>query len=284
MHLAIMFCAVLLFSLTLISVCYSKTQFVGPSFSSTGFTSFVNGTKLVSPEFKILSDVLDKYVVRSSGKLYTVFPGRLPSIYHESLFRPYVYSITPNSAYNIAPVHIDRISGMNFSSGMIVKLVATSESDVNGENVSVTGTTSLTCDFNLVGVKAGLYDVLVSKEGHPSSRLTRGFEVKSYSFDRSLAVNYPNPFDPMRETTRVMYYLERDTDVNVYLFNIVGDMIWKSTYLSGTNGGREGENSFDWNGVSSFGEMQSNGVFLVHVVERATGKRVARGKIMVIMR
>ena len=143
--------------------------------------------------------------------------------------------------------------------------------------------TELTCKFNLAGVSPGFWSLSVD-DGTNSGTLSDVFEIKSYSYASSLAINSPNPFDPKRENTTIMYKLSKDTEVTIVIFSSTGDALWKRNYAANTNGGRSGENSIVWNGITDFSETASNGVFLVHIIESSSGKNLAKGKIAVIRR
>jgi hypothetical protein len=210
-----------------------------------------------------------------TGFSKTVYPSALG---------PVVLSIDPSSGYNTAPVKINKISGANFSPGIIVKLTSTTEADIIASGINVVSLNEVNCTFDIAGANPGMRTLVVTGEGTAGSTLNNAFEIKAYSFDLSLAVNFPNPFDPARERTTVVYGLTKDADINAYIFTITGDLIWNNNFMAGSNGGRAGENSFTWDGTSAFGGMMSNGVYLLHLVEKATGKTVAKGKIAVIRR
>lgn len=190
-------------------------------------------------------------------------------------------SITPSSGYNIALVHIDSIQGINFAAGVDVHLTMNGQNDIVAKNINIKSPTEIACDFDIVGAKPGYWTLMASKDADYDT-LPSAFEVKTYNYPISIVINYPNPFDPVVETTKVFYNLLSDTDVNVYIFSITADLIWKAYYPAGFNGGKAGENTFVWNGVSAFDNILSTGTYFVHVVERSSGKTLARGKIVII--
>jgi hypothetical protein len=232
-------------------------------------------------QFFILQSVPDIHLTSSD---YYLIGGFVNLMGLSSVLSPIISSIDPVNGYNIAPVHIDKIGGVNFSSKVTVKLSSSGEADIIAKNILVPDSTQINCDLDITGAKAGFWDVVVSSEGNPASSLHNGFEVKSYSYAINLAINSPNPFDNTRENTTIAYRLEQNTDVNIYVFSSTGNLIYKDAYSSGMNGGRAGDNSISWNGVSYYSEVLSNGVYLLHVVERQTGKTLAKGKIMIVRR
>ncbi|MFH0886890.1 MAG: hypothetical protein V1843_01855 [bacterium] len=88
-------------------------------------------------------------------------------------------------------------------------------------------------------------------------------------------LNYPNPFRPSsREGTYISYTLPRSMEIQVYVYDMVGNLVWKRTYDEATMGGRAGYNEIYWSGESDFGEIVGNGAYMVRVVNagRTLGK------------
>lgn len=218
-----------------------------------------------------------------SSASYSTPQGFFPAVFQGPL-GPVITSIDPGQGYNIAPLSIKNISGGNFAEGAAVALRRSGESDIAAYNVSVISATELSCEFDLAGQAIGLWDVVITNPDDHYAVLPSGFEVKTYPFVSSLAVNSPNPFDPGRESTTLMYKLEQDRDVNLYIFTTTADLVWKRSYNAGAAGGSAGDNSVIWDGVNDFSEVASNGVYLLHVIDRSSGKTLARGKIAVLRR
>jgi len=251
------------------------------SYAITSNSFATAGIHTTSPVYEIYSSIQDFPALRLSSADFYSGIGFAKTAYF-TVSSPGTLTIDPSSGFNVAPVHIKKITGTGFSEGCVVKLSSTTE--IIATNVHIISSTELNCDLNIAGARAGFWDVVVTKEGEAGSVLSRGFEIKSRSFSSGTAVNSPNPFDPAREPTTIIYKLKKDTAVNVYLFSITGDLIWEDSFNAGHNGGKEGDNSVTWDGVSSFGEMLSNGVYLLHVVERSSGKTLAKGKIAILRR
>ncbi|MFH2033906.1 MAG: hypothetical protein ABIJ26_04285, partial [Candidatus Margulisiibacteriota bacterium] len=103
--------------------------------------------------------------------------------------------------------------------------------------------------------------------------------IKSYPIPAGVAVNSPNPFDPSKERTKIIYNLEEETDIKFYLFTTTAELVWKREFVAGSEGAKSGENVVEWNGRTDFGEIASNGVYLLKVIDKRSGKVKARGKI-----
>ncbi len=247
--------------------------------------AFSSGSSdFLSSSYQLFSRIAQDASVLLSSEHFFASLGFPKTSFFMQILAGSILGIDPSYGKNIAPIHINRIIGLNFGTRMSVELKKSGESNIVATNVTVVSPSELNCDLNIVGAKAGKWDVLISKESEGASVLPNAFEIKSDAVDFGIAINYPNPFDPARESTTVTYRLTKNTDVAVYIFTITGDMIWSRQYFSGFQGGREGENAFAWDGLAAFGEMQSNGVYLLHVVERSLGRTLAKGKIAIVRR
>lgn len=93
-------------------------------------------------------------------------------------------------------------------------------------------------------------------------------------------LNYPNPFAPPSQTTKIGYMLNKDTAVSIYLFNMVGQLVKKIDAASGSQGGKAGYNEVTWDGVTDFGDVAGNDVYICKIV--AGGKVLGKVKIAVL--
>ena len=90
---------------------------------------------------------------------------------------------------------------------------------------------------------------------------------------------YPNPYDPLAGNLKITYYLSVDTGTTIYVIDTSGRVVWKSNYLSGTNGGKAGYNEISWNTVGTFGQLTSD-AYIVSVIEQGTGKMITKTKLL----
>jgi hypothetical protein len=90
---------------------------------------------------------------------------------------------------------------------------------------------------------------------------------------------YPNPFRGVGNMT-IAYQLNKDANTAIYVFNAVGELVYKREYVTGTPGGRTGYNEVTWDGVSDFGAMIGNDIYFLRVV--SDGKPVGKTKIAVL--
>lgn len=117
-------------------------------------------------------------------------------------------------------------------------------------------------------------------------------DVRVFSQDTSLVnapVPYPNPFSPnndgVRDTTQIVYQLTAPTDVNIYIYDLNGDLVWKRFITKGQEGAHAGINRVPWDGRASFANtILPNGIYICHVVieERGQKKTLGRTKIYIL--
>ena len=90
----------------------------------------------------------------------------------------------------------------------------------------------------------------------------------------------PNPFDPRKESIMIKYDLNANTDTDLYIYDVTGNMICRKFYPYGTNGGNSGTNRVFWDGRNDFKETVANGVYLFRVVSE--GRTIGKGKMIVL--
>lgn len=94
---------------------------------------------------------------------------------------------------------------------------------------------------------------------------------------------YPNPYNPNAAggtNARIGYQLNKDANTAIYLFNAVGELVYKREYTTGTQADRTGYNEVTWDGKSDFGSVVGNDIYFLRVV--SDGKPVGKTKIAVI--
>jgi len=85
----------------------------------------------------------------------------------------------------------------------------------------------------------------------------------------SEVINYPNPFDSRKAglegQTQVAYRLDRDAPVTVTLYDLLGMRVRRWQFGAGLNGGRQGTNSFNWDGTNEAGNKVSKGGYIAQI-------------------
>ncbi len=93
-------------------------------------------------------------------------------------------------------------------------------------------------------------------------------------------LNYPNPFTPPSQSTIMSYDLDENSDTKIYILNSVGQVVRKLSFSSGANGGKLGGNTATWDGLSNFGAVVPNGIYLLRII--SGGGLAGKGKIVVL--
>jgi hypothetical protein len=249
------------------------------SYTVPSETLGAGGQARTSASYAAIDLISGLVIGETTSATYSLREGFMPQAFPS--LAVIVTSISPDSGFNTGRLNA-RISGSGFRSGAAVKLAATGEADIVATGVTV-ASTEISCVLDLIAKKSGYWDLVVTNSDGGSGTLPRAFNIKTWG-DTSIVLNTPNPFSPPAESTTIMYKLTRDTDVTVAIFNVTADLLWKRDYQAGSNGGKSGDNTIVWTGLTDFNEFASNGGYLIHVVDRSSGRTVARGRIAVIRR
>lgn len=237
------------------------------------------GGEKTSNSYKMLGSMKDKAMGIMAGDSYTISGGTSYPISADAVSIT-LTSMTPNTGYNSGVIDAVRIRGSSFKTGASVKLVMAGEDDIVASMVKVNDATDITCSIDLTGRKTGLWDLVVTNTDSSMATLASAFNMKTWA-TQGLIVNYPNPFSPSAGPTTVIYQLSADTDTTLLIFNVTAELVYKRDFIAGAEGGRKGDNAIEWNGYNAFGEMSGNGVYFARLIERGTGKLIAKGKIAV---
>ncbi len=93
-------------------------------------------------------------------------------------------AITPESAENNATVSVT-IAGTDFDPNATVQLNGSDNVTIPGTEVTVDGTATITCNFDLSGQPAGSYDVVVTNPNNETATLKGGFTVEETATESS---------------------------------------------------------------------------------------------------
>ena len=115
-------------------------------------------------------------------------------------------------------------------------------------------------------------------------------EVASFKIQLPVSVsgviNYPNPFDPNKEETRIRYRLGREADnVTIRIYDITGGLVCELDGDIRSEGSSvfDKYNEVEWDGRNGRGDTVVNGVYPFEVLVRSGDKTVSgRGKIVVL--
>ena len=92
--------------------------------------------------------------------------------------------------------------------------------------------------------------------------------VMSADFEE-YAHNYPNPFRAGSESTRISYFLTRDTAVRITVYDLTGRLVWTRDIPAGAPGATGVEGGawceVEWDGRNGAGEVVRNGIYLCRI-------------------
>jgi flagellar hook assembly protein FlgD len=85
----------------------------------------------------------------------------------------------------------------------------------------------------------------------------------------SSVINYPNPFAAGKQSTRIRYVLIKDDDVTTSIYTLIGGLVLRKTYSSGTEGAK-GQvsgytNEITWDGKNDSGQIVANGMYILEI-------------------
>ncbi|RAP30219.1 hypothetical protein DID78_02795 [Candidatus Marinamargulisbacteria bacterium SCGC AG-343-D04] len=91
---------------------------------------------------------------------------------------------------------------------------------------------------------------------------------------------FPNPFRQSTfEGAVLSYELSKDFDMEIHIYNMLAQRVFKQTFLKGAVGARRGENRLEVNRESLGGIILSSGVYFIVFIH--SGKVLSKGKMVV---
>ncbi len=95
--------------------------------------------------------------------------------------------------------------------------------------------------------------------------------------DFSLSVSsYPNPFNPRTEQARIGYYLDEDSDLEVKIFTLLGELVWSKSITASDPLGRAGLHTDNtavlWDGKNDASKEVRSGVYICLIKNNTSGE------------
>ncbi|MEK7288105.1 MAG: FlgD immunoglobulin-like domain containing protein, partial [Elusimicrobiota bacterium] len=109
----------------------------------------------------------------------------------------------------------------------------------------------------------------VWSEASPETRVVLGMASKAEVISELKA--YPNPADIRVTQPKIYYDLNQDSDVEITIYDLFGQVVRMINVKSGSEGGRLGANTVVWDGKRDDGAPTSFGVYLIRVKAIVTG-------------
>lgn len=94
--------------------------------------------------------------------------------------------LQPASGFNTGTLYEVQINGTGFVSGIVPRLIRSGQTPVTGADVSVNGSTSLTCSFNLTNLIPGSWSVVLTYADVELATGTDFFKVQTKTWRKSL--------------------------------------------------------------------------------------------------
>ncbi|MDR1195848.1 MAG: T9SS type A sorting domain-containing protein [Endomicrobium sp.] len=184
---------------------------------------------------------------------YKNFNGKPPSL-HFPIIRIYLNNI--------------EISGSPFS------MTAVDESDTDyAKGVEYKADVPLVLKFNEVN-NMYTYDIKVEDDDENSFTSDR-YTIYEPSFVKdNKAFNYPNPFNPNKTSTKIVFHTPKTENVKIKIYSLNGKKIFEDNFNAAA-----GQNEYEYKGRDGNGKALYNGVY-VCVIEKSGGN--AKCKIAVV--
>jgi len=151
----------------------------------------------------------------------------------------------------------------------------TSETNLNGDVSSSTGGLQvLSLGYNSLdkgGLSTAQRLVIVAKDEAIDASIVPEVIGK--------ALFYPNPAR-QEDDARLGYQLSKNMDIELVMYDMMANKIFKNTFLAGTNGGKAGYNKLKLDLDTFSGYFLSAGVYFYLLMHE--GKILAKGKVAVI--
>ncbi|MBI5574363.1 MAG: hypothetical protein HY919_07425 [Elusimicrobia bacterium] len=74
--------------------------------------------------------------------------------------------------------------------------------------------------------------------------------------------NFPNPFNPNSQTTTIAYVLKNSADVEIDIYDLIGDIVKRINIPAGTPGAISGPNGVSWDGKNGIGKTVDIGAYI----------------------
>ena len=99
-----------------------------------------------------------------------------------------------------------------------------------------------------------------------------------------IPINYPSPVRLSLNTSVTLQYgLTKDTNIDIYIYDLTGTIVKKFSFNAGEPGGSAGgeanPNKVTWNLIADQGGLIGAGIYVWNIVDRDSGKLLGAGKL-----
>ncbi|MCG3204488.1 MAG: hypothetical protein KCHDKBKB_01203 [Elusimicrobia bacterium] len=93
--------------------------------------------------------------------------------------------------------------------------------------------------------------------------------------------NMPNPFSPAEGGTDISYLLGADSDVDLVLYDLFGNLVRRMEISIGNEGAKIGQNTVHWDGKNGAGKVVANGGYILQITAKDSSGSVTRARYKV---
>jgi hypothetical protein len=254
----------------------------------------VTGGSTSSPSYAGISTVGSPATGKTSSPSYTSVGGTGIIIVTTSATAPVISNLRVDNTPVINGDYIKRDgtltamvssdAGINTNTSSVeIDGTATAFAALSGGSSYDAASKLLTYKLNLTSDGNHTVRVFAADVGGQSTTASLTVKVDTGDLKAVAVYIYPNPYNPNASggtNARIGYQLNKDANTAIYLFNAVGELVYKREYATGTQGGKTGYNEVTWDGKSDFGSVVGNDIYFLRVV--SDGKPVGKTKIAVI--
>lgn len=121
------------------------------------------------------------------------------------------------------------------------------------------------------GLQSGLIISAETNSGAPA--VSSGeYILTSASFVSSFRTRN-NPFNPDLGANSYSYTLTTDADLEIAIYTLIGEAIWRQSFSSGSPAGSAGTHVINWDGRNDDGEVVRDGVYVLIFTNQTTGEK-----------
>jgi hypothetical protein len=262
-------------------------------------SGYITSSILASGSFECRAEVISTGSTLSTKEVFVTLASdsntsRLDVVKAVTVATP----ATPTDAYHFvisAPLSAEAgkefqitITARNAAGQITTEVVGKTHLTVDSGTVSVTSLDASA--FSQEGIWSGMISLsnvgtrtLYVKNDYINSTATAVIEVVVPPEILSGGLNRfgPNPYNPTSGQPAVFWYwLNEDKTTSIFIFDMQGSLLWKQTYIAGSQGGRSGVNTITWDGKNNFGEILPNGIYFFRIVQGS--KIVYKSKLIIL--
>jgi len=262
-------------------------------------SGYITSSILASGSFECRAEVISTGSTLSTKEVFVTLASdsntsRLDVVKAVTVAAP----AAPTDAY-----HFEISAPASAEAGKEFQVIITARNAAGQVTTEVVGKTHLTVDYGTISVTSldatafsqeGIWSGMISlsnvgtrtlwvKNDYITSTATALIEVvvPPEILSGGLSRFGPNPYDPTSGQPAVFWYwLNENKTTSIFIFDLQGSLLWKQTYIAGSQGGRSGVNAITWDGKNNFGEILPNGIYFFRIVQGS--KIIYKSKLIIL--